>query len=657
MSWASALSPWQWALLAAIPPAVLMLYFLKLRRVQLEVPSTFLWKRSVEDLHVNSLWQKLKTSLLLLLQMLFLAAVILACFQPGFRSKESVDGRLIFLIDNSASMSARTDASTTRLELAKELVAERINAMSRSNVAMVLAFNDRADVRQGFTNDRRKLLAALDSIQPTNRTTSVDEALRAAAGLANPGRVSFDTVNDYQVAEAVPAELFLVSDGGFRSVPEFDLGNLSAEYIPVGNLETDNVAITAFSVERVDSDETPIEAFGRIANYSTEVVDATCSIYRDDVLLDATEFSVEPDGETGITFQLGDLPPGELRLEIDRDDELELDNVAYAAIRPDRERDILLVTPGNSALQTAFTTPAVAALARVDLHPPEYLISEEYKTAVEQSKYDFVIFDQCVPDVMPPANCLMIGEIPSDGRWTASELQGPLFVLDVDRLHPLVEFLEMGAVRIVEGRSLEPPEGGRVLMRSDFGPIFAIAPRGPFQDAVLGFKIVNTTEADVEVNTDWAIKRSFPVFAFSATKFLAGGVTTAAADSVQPGQPIGMILQNEISNYAITNPTKRIERVSRGAQSQLVYTKTDELGVYEVRPESSDDLLELFSVNLFSQAESDIRVAENIELGAEIVSSTDSVVPKRTELWRWVLLGGLGMLLLEWIVYNRRVFV
>ena len=31
---------WQWAMLAAVPPAILLLYFLKLRRTSQRVPST-----------------------------------------------------------------------------------------------------------------------------------------------------------------------------------------------------------------------------------------------------------------------------------------------------------------------------------------------------------------------------------------------------------------------------------------------------------------------------------------------------------------------------------------------------------------------------------------------------------------------------------------
>ena len=66
------LTGWQWLILAAIPPAIIALYFLKLRRQPLEVPSTFLWHRTIEDLHVNSLWQRLRQNLLLFLQLLLL---------------------------------------------------------------------------------------------------------------------------------------------------------------------------------------------------------------------------------------------------------------------------------------------------------------------------------------------------------------------------------------------------------------------------------------------------------------------------------------------------------------------------------------------------------------------------------------------------------
>ena len=90
-SWlSSALTPLQWILLAAIPPAIVLLYFLKLKRMPLEVPSTYLWSRTIEDLHVNSIWQRLRQSLLLLLQLLLIALIMLALIRP-FRTRRASD--------------------------------------------------------------------------------------------------------------------------------------------------------------------------------------------------------------------------------------------------------------------------------------------------------------------------------------------------------------------------------------------------------------------------------------------------------------------------------------------------------------------------------------------------------------------------------------
>ena len=89
------LTVWQWIILGALPPLVVLLYFLKLRRQPLEVPSTYLWHRTLEDLHVNSLWQRLRQNLLLFLQLLLLLLAILTCLRPSWRG-DAVCTRLRF---------------------------------------------------------------------------------------------------------------------------------------------------------------------------------------------------------------------------------------------------------------------------------------------------------------------------------------------------------------------------------------------------------------------------------------------------------------------------------------------------------------------------------------------------------------------------------
>ena len=63
-------------------PAVIAMYLLKLRRDEAVVPSTLLWTRLVADVEANAPWQKLRRSLLLLLQLLLVAILALLAARP-----------------------------------------------------------------------------------------------------------------------------------------------------------------------------------------------------------------------------------------------------------------------------------------------------------------------------------------------------------------------------------------------------------------------------------------------------------------------------------------------------------------------------------------------------------------------------------------------
>src|SRR5437660_11556080 len=92
--------PW-WAalLLLLVPFAIVLLYFLKLKRKPLQVPSTFLWRKSIEDLHVNALFQWLRDNVLLFLQILVVLGLIFAIMGFRFHANTAHGKHYILLFD------------------------------------------------------------------------------------------------------------------------------------------------------------------------------------------------------------------------------------------------------------------------------------------------------------------------------------------------------------------------------------------------------------------------------------------------------------------------------------------------------------------------------------------------------------------------------
>ncbi len=724
MEFIPSLTALQWAIVLAVPPAIVALYFLKLRRQPLEVPSTYLWQKSIEDMHVNSLWQRIRQSLLLYLQLLLLALVIIALLRPGWRSEKLVDERNIFLIDNSASMGA-TDQSPSRLEEAKRRALAIIDNMQTAEEreqqaraegtsadaerarhgysAMVISFSDTAKVEQGWTDNIRELRRAVENIRPTNRPTAINEALQVAAGLANPGRSA--EYADNRSVESQPAKLFILSDGKFPPVQGFSLGSLNPVFLPMGKADATNLGIVSFSVKRNEERDGQLQAFGSIQNFSDEAVKVPVDLLLNGNPLDASEVNVPAGDTAGVSFSLGEIEGGILELRLKPNDVLPADNRAWAAVNASRKPKVLLVTPGNEALEFALSTTRAGELAEVAKAKPDVLLTVDHQKAAASGAFDLIIYDRCKPQQLPRANTLFIGELPpaaaeaslakkeaSDGDnakkgesdaksddAVKSNVEGPAEssaasssakwwsfddpvvypqIIDLDRTHPLMQWLDMGDVDLAEARPITPPPGGTRLLDSNKGTLFAIAPREGFEDAVLGFDIYTVDkDGDRVPNTNWPIRRSFPAFVFAVLAYLGGNTGAHAAETVKPGQPIVLKSDAPVDELEVITPRGSKLTALRGKAGSFHFNQTDELGPYEVR--EGEKSVERFTVNLFDPLESNIRPAKerSIQIGNVSVQGDSGYEPVRRETWKWLLGLALVVLLIEWYIYNRRVYV
>ena len=663
------LGPWQWALLALIPPAIIALYFLKLKRAPLEVPSTYLWQKSIEDLHVNSIWQRLRQSLLLFLQLLLLLLAILALLRPGWSGMQLTKDRYIFLVDNSASMSA-TDISPSRLEEAKRKVGEMIDELPSGAKAMIISFSDSASVVQEFTDNRRRLRRRLATIRATARTTSLRDALELSAGLANPGRTA-NEASDEAVAEAQPAELYIFTDGKFEDVSGFSLGNLTPHYMPIGEPGVQNLAVTALSTRQREEIADGRQAFGRIANFGSTPKTVTISLFWNDETIntDAKEYTIEPGKEQGVAFDLGDVDEGALRLVIESDDPLTLDNTAYAPVNPPRRTKVLLITPGNDALRWALSTQRVLRLAEVEIADPSILDSKEYQRKAATGAYDVILFDQCEPakpdgdqpPKMPLANTVFIGRIPKVKIWQGDrpprKIDGPQ-IMDTDRAHPLMQLVNMGDVAIAESYEVPLPPGGAALIDSTAGTICVIAPREGFEDLILGFDLVGQDEdGERYANTNWPLRPSFPTFWYGMITYFGGHDRIAQTASLRPGQRVRLPSVVGSDELQVISPSGQRQTVKRDSDGQFRFHGADEIGVYRVQ--NGDKTIGRLAVNLFNPSESDIRPRPQraIQIGYVDVKGKTTWEGARRELWKVILLAALAVLVFEWYIYNRRVYI
>jgi hypothetical protein len=701
--------PW-WAglIVLLVPLFILLLYFLKLKRKPLHVPSTFLWKKSIEDLHVNSLFQWLRENVLLLLQILTVVVLLYALMSFQIHGNMVEGKHYILMIDNSASMSA-TDVAPNRLELAKKEALKEIDAHTDNDTGMVIVFNSSAEILQSYTHDRSLLSRAVESIRPTQRVTRLEEALSLADSLANPSRSTDDAASrpagedpskarTYVATEGMPTEVFLYSDGRFPDVSDFNLGNLSVQYLAMGEA-ADNVGIVTLNATRDDRAAGRLLVFAQVANYRSE--DARVQIELE-VLVNGQPrdiYKPEADGGDGtvgkrhsvpvdpskpdgpkrevpgrgiFTFLVSDIDDRSdlvmhARLK-DNKDTFPLDDQAWLVVGVIRKARVLVIGPENRPLSAFFDHPATQKVAAVTyLDPGALKDPQKYVQPAREGAWDLVVFDRCAPekeDDMPAANTWFIDEVPPPWKKAdivkdkANILSGPP-VKGWDEKSQLLRYLsnlhEVGidtAFRFDLKAEGVPPRTPRILESDQNTALLFTLSRQSFTDLVQTFAIMSD---DGKFNTNWPLLANFPLFLRNVI-YVLGNVSDAAGEErVQPGDVKTLRPDRAVKKIEVAAPDGgKAETLERKGRPDFSFGNTESVGVYEVRWDGKAQ--RNFAVNLLDADESNIQPRTEIHIGQDSITTGQSRGTPR-DTWKWVVLGALALLLLEWYIYNRRVYI
>ena len=83
-----------------------------------------------------------------------------------------------------------------------------------------------------------------------------------------------------------------------------------------------------------------------------------------------------------------------------------------------------------------------------------------------------------------------------------------------------------------------------------------------------------------------------------------------------------------------------------------MFSGTEQVGVYAVKRD--DGGLRNFAVNLLDSNESNIEPRDEIRIGSERFSAGQDR-PQPRDLWKWILVLAVVLLMMEWYIYNKRV--
>lgn len=667
----------------AVP--IVALYILRLRRRREPVSTLMFWEELFRERQTTSLFQRLKHLLSLLLQLLFLALLVLAVARPQFAFLTKSARQLVLIIDRSASMNAVEDSEgRTRLESAKQRALQTVDGLRFMDEITVMSSHTQPVIHSPFTNHQRSLREAIDAIQPTDISTDLEPAFDLAAAIAqtkpNPEIVIF---SDFQsVSESLLAKLnSKVAQDEDTEKPNQEIKH---RLVRIGEAEN-NVGITQFRVRKSLVNPFDYETLLRVVNASEEERQFNVELYFKEDLFDVRPYTLAPGESKSEIFSNFTFEGGELKAVLDIEDALSTDNVAYAAL-PKRERiSVLLVTEENPFLEKALAVDEQLDLSVVTPAVYESTAPLESHNSEGKRAYQVVIFDRYSPPTLgdgnymfiyPPAGSSSLEASGTELKWDiGASLETPI-ITDWERTHPILRHVHLENVQIGEAYQITPPATAQVLARSFESPVL-------FVDVAPNRKIVFAA-IDI-LQSDLPLRIAFPVIIANTIQWFQQR-TGIQEYYLQTGE----VLQQRIEplseadspqdvprSVTITGPGDETWEIPI-EQNEILFDQTQRAGFYELKrtdgslPETTaptreeDSPLEaaasaeeendgtLWAVNLADETESHIGTDAAIEDLLE-----ESVLPSGTALlhyppWVYLVFIAVGLSVVEWFLYQRR---
>lgn len=612
--------------LSALAIPLIMLYMLRLRRTEMPISSTFLWQQLVRDQEANAPWQRLRFNWLLLLQLLILAALVIALARPFTEVSTITTGRIVLLLDASASMQAE-DVAPDRFTAARNTGLDLVETLGPDDTMTVIRVGAVPEVLAAASRDKAVLRDAIENAEPGEVSADWFGAMTLAAA----GAVGVDEL-----------KVVIVTDGGLPA----DLPAVPGDvrFVPVGR-EASNLAISALATGVLPG-RGP-ELFVRISNYGGVETDVIMDIRvdEDEQLYTARRYTIPPRDFVEI-FDI-ELPESfdtlTAQLTLPRNaampDYLAVDDVAYAVRDRSGAGRVLLVTEENQFLENIFRSLRGVELLQAE--PGSYVPHEDY---------DLYVFDGWLPGELPAGDLLIVDPPTNAEMFQLTgevEPEGNVAVNQVDhRMRNLETFME--SVYVQKMQALAGIEDwGTVLATIDDWPLVVAGEYQDQQVVVLPFDVRYP-------NTDMVLQPAWPVLIAELAAWFSPPRITNIVESLPPGAPVTIRFIENAEEAVITRPNNR--RVTLPPDgSEAVFVDTLQAGLYRIDLRRAGETVktEHFAVNLFDPAESQIEPQDNVMIGTSTITQDARAETGYREFWPWLLGVGIVILILEWAIYHR----
>ena len=596
---------------------ILAMYFLKLRRRKVRVPSTLLWTMVDRQERTASPFDRFRRNLLLLLQLLLLLLLTLALARPAFETEAALRASVVIVVDTSASMSA-TDMNGTRLQAAIDAAEQVIDDLSQEDEAMVVVAGPRTDVRVPFTRDKSALRSGLGTILETQAEGHLYEGLQLALSMAQ----SRDDVS-----------VVVFSDGGGGDLSELSTGGTEVRLVPVG-VSSQNLGITAVDLRRAPASDLDRQLFVTVQNFGSIEQTASVEVTLSGKVAGVRSEPVPPGEVASMVFAVSGLASGKIHVTLRAEqDHLAADNHAWALVDAVDEHRVALVGGDWLTARVLGSDPRVALeIVPRGGYTPDLL-----------TRTDAILFGDAVPEGLDGFDYAVLGPLPGSPVTFGDAVPAPQ-VLGWRRTHPLLRFVEWSGVRV--GKSFQVSDGGGLvpLVDSDGGGLVWAGERGGGRVVQLAF---DPMASDLPLRVAW------PVFVLNTVGWLTDDSGGSGAEQVPAGHPWSLRLPEGITSARVRGPDGT--DVSAQIQDGLLRVRdTEQVGVYEV---SAGSVQTAFVANLLSRRESDIAPRGQLQLAPTMdAPEGEQAGVALQEIWRPLGLIALLLLLIEWAFWNRRRF-